>query len=95
MTCTDVPTATLVDVVRQRAPHIVGLSALLTVTMPKMGEAIAALAAAGLRDGVKVIVGGTPVTTAFAKAIGADHRATDAVEGVAKCVAWMTPPKER
>ncbi len=91
----DVPTATIVDAVRQRAPHIVGLSALLAVTMPKMGEVIAALAAAGLRDRVKVIVGGTPVTDDFATAIGADHRAADAVEGVARCVAWMTPPRER
>jgi len=92
---TDVPTATIVDAVRQQAPHIVGLSALITVTMPKMGEVIAALADAGLRDRVKVIVGGTPVTDDFATAIGADHRAADAVEGVAQCVAWMTPLRER
>ncbi len=91
----DVPTATIVDAVRQRAPQVVGLSALITVTMPKMGEVIAALAAAGLRDRVKVIVGGTPVTADFATAIGADHWAADAVEGVAQCVAWMTPPRER
>jgi corrinoid protein of di/trimethylamine methyltransferase len=92
---TDVPTATIVDAVRQRAPHILGLSALLTMTMPKMGEVIAALTTAGLRGRVKVIVGGTPVTSDFAQAIGADHRAADAVEGVAKCVDWMTPSRRR
>jgi 5-methyltetrahydrofolate--homocysteine methyltransferase len=58
--------------------------------MPKMREVIEALTNAGVRDKVKVIVGGTPVTSEFAKDINADHRAADAVEGVEKCVEWMT-----
>lgn len=87
---TDVSTEAIVDAVIKSAPDVIGLSALLTVTMPKMREVIEALTTAGTRDKVKVIVGGTPVTSAFAKDIGADHRAADAVEGVKKCVEWMT-----
>ena len=87
---TDVPTEKIVEVVIKNTPNVIGLSALLTVTMPKMREVIEALTDAGVRDTVKVIVGGTPVTSEFAKDIGADHRAADAVEGVKKCVEWMT-----
>jgi 5-methyltetrahydrofolate--homocysteine methyltransferase len=87
---TDVPTEKIVEAVIKNTPNVIGLSALLTVTMPKMREVIEALTDAGIRDKVKVIVGGTPVTSEFAKDIGADHRAADAVEGVKKCVEWMT-----
>jgi methylmalonyl-CoA mutase cobalamin-binding domain/chain len=86
----DVPTETIVDTVIKNAPDIIGLSALITVTMPKMRDVIEALTDVGIRGKVKVIVGGTPVTTEFAQDIGADHRAADAVEGVEKCVEWMT-----
>jgi 5-methyltetrahydrofolate--homocysteine methyltransferase len=86
----DVPTETIVDAVIKDAPNIIGLSALITVTMPKMRDVIEELTNAGVRDKVKVIVGGTPVTSEFAKDINADHRAADAVEGVEKCVEWMT-----
>jgi 5-methyltetrahydrofolate--homocysteine methyltransferase len=87
---TDVPTETIVDAVIRNTPNVIGLSALITVTMPKMREVIEALTNVGIRDQVKVIVGGTAVTSEFAKDIGADHRAADAVEGVKKCVEWMT-----
>jgi len=85
----DVPTETIVEAVKERRPQILGLSALLTVTMPEMREVINGLKAAGLREGVKVIVGGSPVTKEFAEKIGADHRAADAVEGVNKCIEWV------
>ncbi|MEE8414072.1 MAG: hypothetical protein V3R96_05930 [Dehalococcoidales bacterium] len=65
--------------------------ALLSLTMVKMGETIEVLKEAGLRDKVKIIVGGTPVTPEFADSIGADYRALNALEGVKKCVAWVTP----
>lgn len=87
---TDVPTETIINAVIKNTPNVIGLSALLTVTMPKMREVIEALTKAGIRDKVKVIVGGTPVTSEYAKDIGADHRAANAVEGVKKCVEWMT-----
>jgi len=63
---------------------ILGLSALLTFTMPKMPETINILKEAGLRDKVKVMVGGAPLNQAFADQIGADAFARDAVEAVTK-----------
>ena len=91
----DVPTDTIINAVKERKPDILGLSALLTVTMPKMGEAIEALKVADLREKVKVIVGGSPVTPEFAEKIGADHCAVNALEGVKKCTEWMTPREVR
>jgi corrinoid protein of di/trimethylamine methyltransferase len=69
---TGVSAADFVAAVREHAPRIVGMSALLTTTLPHMSETIAALKDAGLRDSVKVMVGGAPVTAAFADEIGAD-----------------------
>jgi len=85
----DVPTETIVEAVRENHPQILGLSALLTVTMPEMGEVIKGLKAAGLREHVKVIVGGSPVTKEFAEKIGADYRAADAIDGMNKCIEWV------
>jgi 5-methyltetrahydrofolate--homocysteine methyltransferase len=69
--------------VREHRPDILGLSALLTTTMPQMKEIIDALADKGLRDDLKVIVGGAPVNQMFADDIGADGYAQDAAEAVA------------
>ena len=85
----DVPAARIIDVVKEHSPAILGLSALLTVTMPKMGEVIAALKAAGLREKVKVVIGGPSVSVKFAESIDADHSSTNAVEGVEKCTDWV------
>jgi 5-methyltetrahydrofolate--homocysteine methyltransferase len=63
---------------------ILGLSALLTFTMPKMPETINSLKEAGIRDKVKIMVGGAPLDQAFADQIGADAFARDAVEAVTK-----------
>jgi 5-methyltetrahydrofolate--homocysteine methyltransferase len=71
-----------VEAVRTHAPDLVGLSALLTTTMPQMKETTAALQKAGLRDSVKVIIGGAPVTAEYATAIGADAYAQDAAVAV-------------
>jgi 5-methyltetrahydrofolate--homocysteine methyltransferase len=60
-----------VDAVQEGA-NLIGMSALLTTTMSNMGATIEALKAAGLRDQVKVMIGGAPVTEEFAKSIGAD-----------------------
>ena len=86
----DVPTDKIIEVVRVERPEILGLSALLTVTMPEMGEVIKGLKAAGLREHIKVIVGGSPVTKEFAGKIGADYRAADAIDGVNRCVEWVS-----
>ena len=68
----DVAPQKFVDAVKERKPDLVCLSALLTVTMPSMRAIIDALKEAGVRDQVKVIVGGAPVTREFARDIGAD-----------------------
>ncbi|GAJ07891.1 unnamed protein product, partial [marine sediment metagenome] len=91
----DVPTDKIIGAVKERKPDILGLSALLTVTMPKMGEAIEALKVADLREKVKVIIGGSPVTWEFAESIGADHCAVNALEGIKKCMEWLTLQKVR
>lgn len=73
----------IVDAVKQHNPDIVALSALLTTTMGNMKVVIDALTAAGLRDNVKIMVGGAPISEAFAKEIGADGYSANANEAVA------------
>lgn len=75
---TDVQPENFVDAVETKHADIIALSALLTTTMPKMQETIDALKAASLRDKVKVIIGGAPVTETYAKQIGADGYGPDA-----------------
>ncbi|TET96258.1 MAG: cobalamin-binding protein [Dehalococcoidia bacterium] len=79
---TDVKPETFVAAVREHQPQLLGLSALLTTTMPGMKATIEALQEAGLRDTVKIMVGGAPVTAAFAEKIGADAYAPDAASAV-------------
>jgi len=74
----DVPAEKFVQAVRENNPQIVGMSALLTTTMMAMKATIEALRKAGLRERVKVMVGGAPVTQRFADEIGADLYAPDA-----------------
>ncbi|AET69818.1 putative cobalamin binding protein [Desulfosporosinus orientis DSM 765] len=74
----DVKPEAFVEAVKEHQPQIIGLSALLTTTMLNMKETLVALEAAGVREKVKVIVGGAPVTQAFCDQIGADGYAEDA-----------------
>ncbi len=74
----DVPVQGFVEAVRTHQPTIVGISALLTTTTPQIATTIQGLADAGLRDGLKIMVGGAPVTQEFADAVGADGYAPDA-----------------
>lgn len=67
-----------VEAIKEHSPNLVGISALLTTTMPVMKMTIEAFAEAGIRDSVKVLVGGAPVTPEFADEIGADGFAPDA-----------------
>ena len=78
----DVAPDKFIEAVRAQQPKIVGMAAMLTTTMPVMKTVIEALKEAGLRDKVKVIVGGAPVTSAFAKQIGADAYAPDAATAI-------------
>ena len=68
----DVAPEKFVATIRERSPHLVCLSTLLTVTMPSMKATIEAFKQAGVRDSVKVLIGGAPITTEYAQAIGAD-----------------------
>jgi 5-methyltetrahydrofolate--homocysteine methyltransferase len=86
----DVPTERFVEAVKENSADIVGLSGLLSTTIPEMPRVIDALKEAGLRDGVKILVGGAPVTPEFASDIGADAGGMDAAaatEVVRKLVA--------
>ena len=78
----NVPAKNFVERVREFQPDIVALSALLTTTMPEMKVVLKQLAEAGLRDKVKVIVGGAPLNEKFARDIGADGYAKDAGSAV-------------
>ena len=79
---TDIDADAFVDAVREHQPNMLGMSALLTTTMVNMRTIIEALEEAGLRDSVKVMIGGAPVTAAFAEEIGADAYAPDAASAV-------------
>ena len=81
----DVDAQRFVEKVKETNADILALSALLTTTMVEMENVIKALKEASIRDKVKVIVGGAPITEEFASKIGADAFAVDAVQGVQKC----------
>ena len=79
----DIDVEKVVANVAEIRPQVLGLSALLTTTMPEMKHVIEELRARGLRDRVKIMVGGAPVDAAFAEKIGADGYGKDAVQAVA------------
>jgi len=78
----DVAPEVFVEAVRKKPVQIVGLSALLTTTMPAMKKTIEAFREAGIRERVKIIVGGAPVTKTFAESIGADGYSENAAASV-------------
>jgi len=78
----DVPQNKFIEAIREHQPQVVGLSALLTTTMKEMKDTIQAIKQAGLKEKVKIIVGGAPVTEKFAREIGADGYAPDAASAV-------------
>jgi corrinoid protein of di/trimethylamine methyltransferase len=78
----DVPVEEFIKAVKEHKPDVLGLSALLTTTMPVQKEVIEALKKNGVRDKVKVIVGGAPVTAQWAEQIGADGYAENGVAAV-------------
>ncbi|MBI4268726.1 MAG: corrinoid protein [Candidatus Rokubacteria bacterium] len=84
----DVAPEAFVKAVEEHGATIVGISALMTTTMPGMKRTIDALARAGLRERVKVMIGGAPVSQAFADEIGADGYAKDSTLAVVKAKAF-------
>ncbi len=81
---TDVTAEKFVQAAREQNADLIGMSALLTTTMPSMQATVEALTEAGLRDKVKILVGGAPVTQGFADKIGADGYAPDASSATRK-----------
>ncbi len=71
-----------IEAIKEHQPDVVGMSAMLTTTMRAMAQTIKAIEEAGLRDKVKIMVGGAPVDTAFAERIGADGYGSNAPSGV-------------
>ena len=78
----DVSTDKFVEAVKEHKPNIIAMSALLTTTMVNMPEVIKALETAGLRDKVKIMIGGAPITQNYADQIGADSYSPDAASAV-------------
>ena len=79
-----------VKMVEEKKPDVLGLSSLLSTTVPEMKIVIEDLKKAGMKDKVKVILGGNAVTKEFGEKIGADAVALSAVEGVKICTRWIT-----
>jgi len=86
---TDVKPQAFVEAAKEHKPNILGMSALLTTTMPKMGETINALKEAGIRDQIRVMAGGAPVTQDFVDEIGADAYGSNAAAAVEKAKAFV------
>jgi len=86
----DVPAEKFVEKAVETRAEIVGMSTLYTPFMPHMKAVIEALKKAGIRDRVKVIVGGAPVDESYAREIGADAYGRDAVEAVRICMKWVS-----
>lgn len=78
----DIPTEKIVDYIREEKPGYLGLSALLTTTMVAMGDIVEALKKNGLRDKVKILIGGAAVSNEYAQEIGADAYCVDGFEAV-------------
>jgi trimethylamine corrinoid protein len=87
----DVPVLTLIEKAREEHADMIGVSALLTTTMVKQRDVVEALEDLGLRGSIKVLVGGAPVTQAWADEIGADGYSEDALGAVAVAKALLAP----
>jgi 5-methyltetrahydrofolate--homocysteine methyltransferase len=87
---TDVSPEKYVAAVKEHRPDIIACSALITTTMPRMENVIYSLKQAGLRDQVKVMIGGAPVTDKYAADIGADGYAPDAASAATRAKALLT-----
>lgn len=85
----DAPAEKFVEKVKETNSSIVGISCLLSTTLPYMVEIVKAFEKAGLRDQVKIIIGGPPTTSEYAGEIGADAFARSAVEGLGICERWV------
>ena len=85
----DQPASAFVEKVKEVKPAIVGMSGVLTLALEAMKETVEALKEAGIRDSVKVVIGGNPVTKEACEQIGADAFTTNAAEGVKIAQGWV------
>jgi 5-methyltetrahydrofolate--homocysteine methyltransferase len=85
----DVSAEKFVEAIKEHQPNIIGMSALLTTTMVNMPEVIKALEVAGLKDKVKIMIGGAPITQNYADQIGADGYSPDAASAVDKAKTFI------
>ena len=85
----DASPAAFVEKVKEVQPDVVGMSGVLTLALDSMRNTVDALKEAGLRDNVKIIIGGNPVTEEASKQIGADAFTVNAAEGVKICQGWV------
>ncbi|KLU60726.1 methionine synthase [Peptococcaceae bacterium CEB3] len=85
----DVTPGAFVEMVRKVKPQVVGMSGVLTLALDSMKAVIEELVGAGLRDSVKIIIGGNPVSKVACEQIGADAFTTNAAEGVKLCQGWV------
>ncbi|KJR49257.1 Methyltransferase corrinoid protein [Desulfosporosinus sp. I2] len=85
----DVSPSAFVEKVKEVKPQIIGMSGVLTLAIDSMKNTVKALNEAGLRDSVKIIIGGNPVNEDACKQIGADDFTTNAAEGLKTCQGWV------
>ncbi|MBS3969031.1 MAG: corrinoid protein [Clostridia bacterium] len=85
----DVPSSKFVEAIKEYKPQIVGMSALLTLAFDKMKDTVKAIEDAGLRDQVKIMIGGAPINDQIKEYTGADGWGQDAVEAVSLAKKWM------
>ncbi|NLZ38023.1 MAG: cobalamin-binding protein [Firmicutes bacterium] len=85
----DQPASAFVEKVKEVKPDIVGMSGVLTLALESMKDTVDALKEAGVRDDVKIIIGGNPVTKEASDQIGSDAYTTNAAEGVKICQGWV------
>ena len=86
----DVSPEGFLEAVKEHSPDILAMSALLTTTMVEMENIVAKLESEGVREGLKILIGGAPITDDYAQKIGADAAARDAVDGVRIVTQWTS-----
>lgn len=85
----DVTSEQFIEAIKKEDPIILAVSALITSTMPEVGKLMKLLKEAQLRDKLKIIIGGAPITQKFVDDIGADAYGKNAIDGVKKCLRWI------
>jgi len=85
----DVPKEDFVNAINKHKADIVAMSTLMTLTAPAMGEVVRRVKEVGLREAVKIIIGGAPITREFGALIGVDYQTNDPIKGVERCLGWV------